>query len=465
MFNGLEGIMGSGKSYEATVFHVLAALKSGRKVVTNLPLNVPAFLAIDPGYADLLEIRFRPRPALGTWDATRVDEHGNGNAFLLGEISTSDAVARPVSLPSLLRGGPEKVDCVFGGVWDFYDTWRHPDGRGPLFVVDECHNCWPKNGTDTEVVQYIKLHRHFNADILGMTQSFRDINQAIAGVVAMLVKVRKADILGKPDSYIRKVHAGYRGAVIATDERKYQPHFFPLYKSHTQGVSVAESAAQDVTPMLVKFNRWKWAIIALGVVATVYAWWPKAPVVKPQPAWLKDTYKKPLSAEQIEQETALLEKAHRGTVKALTAEPPAQGVTTSLATTKPMDAGQPMGTVDALPEPYQTKGLHLTGQVTMGGKTVHVFAVSQNGAALTTVSAVDLERIGYIWNAKTDCAGYLQWMDRVRAITCDSPMLALNQQSRAPAPVQSVPVAEPPAVVVTSGDGYGIHGKRPNPIR
>ncbi|POB76042.1 zonular occludens toxin domain-containing protein, partial [Vibrio vulnificus] len=34
---------GSGKSYESVVYHVIPALKDGRKVVTNLPLNLEHF--------------------------------------------------------------------------------------------------------------------------------------------------------------------------------------------------------------------------------------------------------------------------------------------------------------------------------------------------------------------------------------------------------------------------------------
>lgn len=241
MINGLEGIPGSGKSYEAVVFHVLATLKTGRKVITNLPLNIEVFAAIDPAFAALIEVRTRPRPVLGTWDANRVDDKGNGNAFELYPVPST-------VIP----------DCTtFAHVWDFYDPWRHEDGRGALFVIDECHNAFPKIGTDKQVVQWFKLHRHFNVDLLLMTQNFRDMDQPISGLIAMLIKVRKADILGKKDSYIRKVHAGYRGAVISTEERKYQPQFFSLYKSHTQGNSVAESAAGDVQPLLVKLNKYQ----------------------------------------------------------------------------------------------------------------------------------------------------------------------------------------------------------------
>ena len=81
MINGLEGIPGSGKSYEACVFQVLAALKEGRKVITNLPLVVDAYAAIDPSYRALIELRHGPAPVRGTWNAEAIDpENGSGEA-------------------------------------------------------------------------------------------------------------------------------------------------------------------------------------------------------------------------------------------------------------------------------------------------------------------------------------------------------------------------------------------------
>jgi zona occludens toxin len=41
--NTLLGVPGSGKSYEAVAFHIIPALEDGRKVVTNLPLNLEHF--------------------------------------------------------------------------------------------------------------------------------------------------------------------------------------------------------------------------------------------------------------------------------------------------------------------------------------------------------------------------------------------------------------------------------------
>lgn len=410
MFNGLEGIMGSGKSYEATVFHVLAALKSGRKVITNLPLNIPAFAAIDPAYAELIELRFRPKPPLGTWDATRVDEHGNGNAFQLGPLASSDPeiFAGSSSYSAYVRPGPGKVDCAFGGVWCFYDTWRHEDGRGPLFVIDECHNSFPKTRTDPQVIEYIKLHRHFNADILAMTQNFRSINVDIADVIAMLVKVRKADILGHKDSYIRKVHAGYRGAVISVDERKYQPHFFPLYKSHTQGRSVAESDAQDVAPLSVKLRRitrgfWVFTLL----VALAFAYWYAT--------------KKP-PGPKVTTTKVVTSGAPPGYVP-----PPARAASAPVAVAqaeKPRAEPEPPDM-----EPLKDKLIHITGWLKTSKGIVHTFAVSAGGMRQFNVVSADLVASGYRWQPLADCIGYLTFEGKTRAVTCDSPRMAAGSDN------------------------------------
>ncbi len=59
------GSPGSGKSYEATVYQILPALQSGRKVITNLPINIHVLRAISPEYASLLEIRNENRRFIG----------------------------------------------------------------------------------------------------------------------------------------------------------------------------------------------------------------------------------------------------------------------------------------------------------------------------------------------------------------------------------------------------------------
>ncbi|MFL7017233.1 zonular occludens toxin domain-containing protein [Vibrio cyclitrophicus] len=39
----IKGRPGAGKSYECVVHHILPSIKDGRKVVTNIPLNIDYF--------------------------------------------------------------------------------------------------------------------------------------------------------------------------------------------------------------------------------------------------------------------------------------------------------------------------------------------------------------------------------------------------------------------------------------
>lgn len=414
MINGLEGIPGSGKSYEAVVFHVLEALKKGRRVITNLPLNIQTFAALDPAYVDLIERRTRPMPVRGTWNPDRVDEDGNGLAYVMFAEGEEP------------QDAPKRSETIFAGVWDYYTDWKHPTtGQGPLIVIDECHNPLSREDTDPQVVEWYKLHRHFNVDVLLMTQSFRDMNQPIARLVAMLVKVRKADILGKKDCYIRKVHAGYRGAVISQDERKYLPQMFPLYKSHTQGNSVGEAGASDVAPFLVKFNRFKWAFIAVTLLYAVYAFWP-AP---PKPKVVAGMQRIPLGA----------------TYPASAASAPRMATSAPLPQNTADTAPAVVVAAQDYPEPYESKGLHMTGRMSMAGKTIYTFLVSQNGQPIGGVVDAELKQAGYHWKPLTDCAGVLTFNGKQRAVTCDAPQGAMGIPFVSQ--VGNTPAAMPKAVV------------------
>ena len=57
MINLMLGQPGGGKSHEAVVFHLIPALKQGRKVITNLALVMEKFQAYYPEYCHLIEIR------------------------------------------------------------------------------------------------------------------------------------------------------------------------------------------------------------------------------------------------------------------------------------------------------------------------------------------------------------------------------------------------------------------------
>lgn len=390
MINGLEGIPGSGKSYEGVVFHVLEALKQGRLVITNLPLNVDMFAALDPGYRELIELRTRPAKQLGDWDATDIAERP---AF---QLWTDKDPVDP----------PENV-FTFGTVWDFYSTWRGPKGQGPLYVIDECHVSFPKTGTPDSIVQWFKLHRHFNADVLLMTQSFRDINQPIAQLIHTRIKVQKADILGKSGSYIRKVHAGYRGAVIQTSERKYESQYFALYKSNTQSSGSAETGMQDVKPFIVYFNRFKWIWLALCLVVAVWAFWPE----KGRTVFGTST---PGSSGMMRKSSF---EAQSGS-NAFTVPPSSTPQTTQLhASQSPSEPKPP--TMD----PLFGKMLHLTGQIGKSGSQLWTFVVSSEGRRVFDLTSADLENAGYAIRVTGTCMAFVTYIDVVRPVTCDAPYL------------------------------------------
>ncbi|WPG38741.1 zonular occludens toxin domain-containing protein [Variovorax sp. EBFNA2] len=435
MINGLEGIPGSGKSFEASVYQVLDALKRGRKVITNLPLVLEAYAAIDSSYGDLLELRYTPAPVRGTWDAERVDPAtGQGQAF---ELFADGRVEK----------APEGTR-LFGHVWDYWSDWKHPKtGQGPLFVIDEAHVAMPRIGTSKEVVEYYKLHRHFNADILLCTQRFRAMCQDIAEIMAMVIKVRKADILGRPDSYIRKVYSGYRGAIVQTSERKYQPEFFCLYKSHTQGGSALEAGVSDVKPFLTKWRRMSWALYVVIAVVTVWAWWPARDMDKR--AKLHDG--RSVADIAVPKGTPFLPCVDGAVWKNdECVKAPVDGPKAAIDSVKPaMDVHSDAGGV----EPLKGKSLHLTGRMHMRGKTIYTLAISEGGRRFLDTTSEELERAGYKLEALGACMGRLSYGSKVYPVSCDAPQLAVGTE-RAPV-VVAVPGVQPGQVVASGVSPVG----------
>lgn len=399
MINGIEGIPGSGKSYESSVIHVLAALKRGRKVITNLPLNIDAYAAIDPAYRDLIEIRTRVQPVRGTWDATRK---------IAFEIDPSGKeTPAPDSVP------------LFGHVWDWYTDWKHPKEEfGPLFVVDEAHVALPsaKHGkTDRYVIQWFKLHRHFNVDVLLMTQSFRDIDNSIATLMGMLIKVRKADIVGKP-GYIRRVYSGFRGGEMSQEERQYDPTLFQLYTSHTQGGAVAEFTATDVKPKIVAWRRMTRGFLAASILLIVGL--VAYEVFRDKPVQL--TYQQKIAAAGA---AGRSQAPHAPKTSSVVQSP--QSLVERPQDREKDPSAAAVTTDGTDPEPYGPFGLHLTGRMRMQDREIWTFSVSQNGTIMHAVTDHQLAKAGYRWRPMSDCAGVLEWEMKKRAITCNSPQLSM----------------------------------------
>lgn len=238
MINLLLGRPGSGKSYEAVVYHVMIALSEGRKVITNLPLNLDYIFSVYPEYKPLILIR---------------------------EKSLSGST-RP-----------------FSTVADFQDDWRGVNGVGAFYVIDECHKFFPVGQTPKAIDEWFAEHRHLGVDVLLITQSYRKLSRSIVDMIQVVYRLSNNRTLGTDKSYIRKVQDGVRGTVLSTQVRTYEPANFKLYKSHTKSQSsVTESTAKDIRPL---WMAWPFLgaglFLGVGVPLLVYNLVYNNPLTKP----------------------------------------------------------------------------------------------------------------------------------------------------------------------------------------
>lgn len=226
--NIIVGRPGSGKSYESVVYHVIPAIKQGRKVVTNLPLNVDHFKQVfGDEVQDLIDIR-----------ADSFEKHSG--------------VLRPFSKPEHFTD----------------EDWVNEKGQGPLFVIDECHFIYPTTGRGKQAhedlldcLAYFSTHRHMGHDIVLMTQSLGKINKDLRDMIEVQYAVSKHTAAGSQKSYTQNVLDGAAGRpkVVDTKVRFYKKEFFPFYTSHTlSSSSVDEAKSADIKPF------WKsWVFVVL----------------------------------------------------------------------------------------------------------------------------------------------------------------------------------------------------------
>lgn len=373
MILGMFGRPGGGKGYEACVFHIMDALKHGRKVITNMPLDVDRWAAIEPAWRDLIELRLEPL------------SQRNPDPRFTG------------------------VHRVFGHPDDYVTDWRNESGRGPLFVVDEAANVIGRSRTPRSVVEWYEMHRHTNADVMVMTQTPGRITPDIAELIQTAYFCQKASSFGSMKKYIRKVKDGVRGDIVNTSVRAYDKKYFGLWKSHTQGVSVSEVAASDIVPF---WRRWPvvGAAVVLPVGVALLASTPSP--FKPKP------HNPPASHVAAHQSAVASAVAIAASSAASSASEPSRIVTSgsqSLA-----------GRGQAGSDPFAGYGLHLYGCVSSRGRSLCMFAVSQNGQVVSRLSGDDLAKAGYTLDVPMDCFAKLRFKDVERQAVCDAPTQAVQ---------------------------------------
>lgn len=393
MINGIAGKPGGGKSYEAVKNHVIPAIKEGRRVVTNLPLQIEHFVAV---YGE----QVRDLIVLVTYD---YHDYGSQKPF-------------------------SRIED-----WLKHQDWKNDKGQGVLFVIDEAHLSLPSRmqkgtGVDiTKVLEFLSMHRHYGFDVLLITQNFKKIHADIRDMVQLVYRCIKKSMFGQDDEYIIKVHEGCTSQVVNTDERAYEPFVFKFYKSHTKSEGqIVEATTRDVTPwhktgiMKVSYVILFVGLLMLVNVARVFFSDKEedAPpeLTKEQKALELSRKNKPEQIKVKENESAgslNIDSIKGNNKRAIGSE---------------IRQRQYQDIVDKSSDyhPYSKMSLAVSGysEYTDNGFRIKViyFSASQNGQHIFTLTNKDLLMSGYQVNALGDCAVSITYYDYSEYLTCNAPI-------------------------------------------
>jgi len=364
MITLIAGMPKSGKSYEAVKYHILVALSKGRKVVTNLPLfvdEISKLLGFDVS------------------SLVSIVDHDYKNF-------TDSASKFPFSKPD-----------------HYTDLWRNHKGQGPLYVIDEAHFSLPRTGTDPSVKKFFTMHGHAGVDILLLTQFPRQIDKDVLDLIEVVYRTIKNTALGSSSTYTKKVQAGYRGAVVNTTQRTYDPSIFPLYKAFTASESAVDmDSANDIKPI---WKHWSFIgaaiFLGLGIPFFIYTMFTNNPL-SPKTYEAKTVKPSPVQAVPKQQPT------------------PQKNPTQTFEHSDPVDDVQ-------IPEtPFGRVQLHIAGFIQSKDKTLYQFVASQNGQAVFSLSHNDLVFAGYFIKPNGSCNAELIYKNVSFFVICDAPRVGVS---------------------------------------
>lgn len=235
--NAYTGLMGSGKSYECVAAVIIPAIRSGRRVVTNVD-------GIDG-------------------DAIRAYCHEKWETPLekLGTVvhCKNDDVGLPTFLP-------------FG---DGTETLCQP---GDIICIDEAWRFW---GTDCKLLSEHKIffreHRHFVepttkvcCDLVLMVQDIGDLHRTLKVVVEVSFRTTKIKTLGWNKTYRVEMWEGYKQTVrgrVSVENKRYDAAIFPLYSSY-QGGTGKELQVDSRQNVLKSWKPW----VLAAIIIALFSW-------------------------------------------------------------------------------------------------------------------------------------------------------------------------------------------------
>jgi len=397
MINGISGKPGGGKSYEAVKTHVIPAIKSGRRIVTNLPLNIEHFVSVfGEDVRDLI--------VLVTYD---FHDYGNQKPF-------------------------SRIED-----WLEHQDWKNDKGQGVLFVIDEAHLSLPSrmqkgSGLDiTKVLEFLSMHRHYGFDVLLITQNFKKIHADIRDMVQLVYRCVKKSFTGQDHKYVIKVHEGCSSTVVNTDEREYESFVFAFYKSHTKSeASIVEATTVDVIPW------WKSGLMrgamGMGFLFLLMLLWllslifSSDEVKAPSAPHKKETkvIEKPSLPDEIIQQSKT-QVAHNQA-----ANPNVR--TSKKNVIKPLDEPAQFDEYEKMVKksksfhPFYKVDLAVSGYAEDLNYKIVYFSARQNGQHIFTISTKDLALAGYTVKVLTECSVKVSYFDYVDYLTCNSPTHSIS---------------------------------------
>lgn len=240
----LTGTTGGGKSYHAVNHIIPEIIKTGRPVVTNLPLNISWWQDRFPDHYHLIKIV----------DKTAVPYADLENGKTIGDY-----------------GVGEELKAYYGDVClTDYET-----GSRPHLIIDEAAGLWSKARTTDVHRDFVDHHRHFELDLLLIVQDERKLDSAIRYNVEMVHKVVNLQQQGKKGlgaRYVLKTWEGNSANTSRYPDRdtqnfKFEPDGYDAYQSRMFGGNVSNKEAVGSKSI---WNDWTFYLLGLMFVLALF---------------------------------------------------------------------------------------------------------------------------------------------------------------------------------------------------
>lgn len=220
-----EGLPGSGKSYEAAINQIIPALQKGRSVYAYIEgLNHAKF---------------------------------------------SEVTGIPIDQVTKLLNQLTKEQVK--------DVQNHVQNDA-LVIIDELQDFFPagKQTLDPGITEFVTQHRHRGIDIVAMGQDHRDCHMLWKRRIDSLIRFVKRDAIGMPNAYTWTTYKQQAGKFVQLRSGKgtYDPKYFGLYASHTEGVSSIDAHKDDRTNVFKSsaFTFWLPVFAGALIFAIYYLW-------------------------------------------------------------------------------------------------------------------------------------------------------------------------------------------------